>query len=346
MEAKLTIAIPTYKRPTELQLFVEKHYGDLAARNVHLAIFHNEKHPEYIPEEKTHLKNYFNDKNIGINSNMHKICRHFLDPSEYWLPLPDQDTINFNAIDILKKIIAQQRFDCLQFDKGDSMDISKLRVSYECNYLKWLQQSPVSEVQFVYRGGLNTFFSKAQCTHKQGSSMSTALPTHTLCLMKACQGKFVGVNTNLQVVHVDALGSVTSEWPIWIPNIITCHVIFIKFQIYAAISTSIYLPPKNQEIIQNLISGFLPGLANHMLMSVDKKMYCGKRLGKIATKILKQNKSLFSGLNLADIEEFAEINNTSLVDLPLAWQENYHKMKRYRQRFAETYPEWIFDDSE
>ena len=78
----------------------------------------------------------------------------------------------------------------------------------------------------------------------------------------------------------------------------------------------------------------------------DKKMYCGKRLGKIATKILKQNKSLFSGLNLADIEEFAEINNTSLVDLPLAWQENYHKMKRYRQRFAETYPEWIFDDSE
>lgn len=334
---KLTVAIPTYQRPSELESFIKKHHNELAKREILLAIFHNERNPLYSPENSKYLKAYFNTQNIGITGNAKRMCEHFQNPNEYWLPLSDQDTINMQAIDQLLHIISEEDFDCLKFDKGESYEITRLKCTYHSSYLDWLRKVPISEVQFVYRGqALSSLISRRSRT--QGGAMWDSIPTHTLVLIKACKEGFIGVDTNLKIVHNDVLGSVSSGWTHWAPNVITCHVMFMKYLMYAAASmTNKTLSIDNE----GLIKGFLPGLINHMYISIHQKMYSGRRLGKLAGNIIRQNKHIISNLDSSLLEEYDRINNYSLIDLPQTWQKQFYLMEKQMEIFAKTYPSWI-----
>ena len=340
---KLTIAVPTYNRPSELELFVNKHYHDLAIREIHLAIFHNEKNPRYSPQDAKYLKNFYNDNNVGILGNYRRMCEYFQDPDEYWLPLPDQDTINLKPLSQLLCLLDKTKFDCLKFSKGsNNINVSTPVISYHSDYLEWLLRVPISEVQFVYRGvpqQARIHHAKPSCF--DGKAMWMALPNHSNVLHRACTDNFLGVVTNLEIVTIDELGSVTSGWTLWIPNIIACHVFYMKFNIYSYTILSHQTQSAYYSNLYPLIKGFVVGLVNHMIASVDQKMYCGKRLSRTAVRMIEKYKEIFPAEIYAQIQEFKRINEYGLDELSKDWRLNYAAMINERNIFHSCYPEMI-----
>ena len=335
--SRLTVAIPTYQRPSILESFVKKHYEELAKREISLAIFHNESNPLYSPECLKYLKTYFAKVNIGIAGNQKRMCEQFQSPNEYWMPLSDQDTINMEEVDKLLRIISNEDFDCLKFEKGESQKMQNVNYTYYSNYLDWLKIGPISEIPYVFRGRALSCLTTDR-SYRRGSAMWDAIPTHTLLLMKACQEGFIGLDTNLKLVHDDVLGSVTSGWTSWVPNIISCHVMFIKFLMYAEAHTTTNLLSIRNQI---LIKEFLPGLINHMYISTQQNMYSGKRLAKIAVQIIKQNRDIVPNYSDSLLEEYERINNSALIELPEEWSKQFDLMNNQRKIFAETYPAFI-----
>ena len=338
---KFTIAVPTYQRPRELEAFVSAHQNILSERNIHLAIFHNEKNPAYSPENSKYVKKYFNEVNIGTTGNSKKICNFFRDPNEYWLPLPDTDVINEYAIDQLILILNQTKFDCLKFDKGLPDSQSELKVTYFEDYLQWLSKVPISEVQFVYRGGSSNLVDKHLQKKYSGSAFWDRMPYHTYVLQKACMRQFTGVTTNINLVKPDLLGSVSSGWTTWIPNIIICHVTIMKFCIYGAINLSNSRESVTYRQVCSLISCWSPGLINHMRLSITHRMYSGRRINRLAVGIIQKYRDAFDGLDQELIQEFHSINSKPLFDLPIEWQIRYKELLKQRRIFAESYPDWI-----
>ena len=85
--------------------------------------------------------------------------------------------------------------------------------TYYSSYLDWLKIVPISEIQYVYRGRALSCLTTDR-SYRRGSAMWDLYSYAHIATMKACQEEFIGLDTNLKLVHHDVLGSITSGWTV------------------------------------------------------------------------------------------------------------------------------------
>jgi hypothetical protein len=337
---RITVAVPTYKRPSELARFIHRNAGLLERLDVSMAIFHNEPNPDYSPQETRKIKAFFGRDNRGITGNQQLISSYFMDKSEYYILASDQDTINPNALSALIDLIIEIKPSCVGFARGsDNITCSTADHSLCTNYADWLGTVSVSELIFAYKGGLlniNPFLTK----NLPGMAMWRSLPSHSLVLHSALTGHFLGASTGLRVYGEDPMGSVASGWTGWIPNIIICHLIFIRFTIYAFYSAMKEDKSCSKGRLESLIQGYSRGLLNHVMASIELKMYSGPRISSTIRRLIQLYPGAFAGATLESFENFFFFNSAPLLTLPDEWTVIYDQHRSSIDRFKSSYPDW------
>jgi len=337
---RITVAVPTYKRPNDLSRFIDVNLPLLDRLDVFMAIFHNEPNPDYSPQESRRIKTFFKRENRGITGNAQLISSYFINPYEYYIYASDQETINPSSLAALINLIYEIKPSCVGFIRGTDNTTSKVHDHYICNsYANWLEKVAVSETVFAYKGGLiasNPFRNR----NLPGMAMWRSMPTHSLVLHSAVRGDFLGVSTGLSVYEHDIIGSVASGWTSWIPNIIICHVVFIRYTIYAFHVSAKEVKESSSGQLAFLVNAFAKGLHNHAIASVALKMYSGPRLSSTIRRLMQSYPSAFASGTLESLEEFFVLNSEPLTALPYEWSSVYKKHKLSIERFKSTYPDW------
>jgi len=339
---KLTIAIPTYQRPEDLSKFINRHLGKLEELGISVIIFHNESNPIYSPEPRSNLRCIFAEYNKGITGNGQRISHFFDNPNEYYIYTSDQESLNFHELSLLNNFLRAEIVDCMEFNRGDSNLLNPGRTIFYDKYANWLKNVAVSETFFVIRGGLCHKSPQLQVHKHPGMALWKQVPTHSDVLHHACKGNFIGAKTDLNIFNHDILGSITSGWTAWLPNIIICHLVFIKFCQYSIDCTSCIYSEIPHVNTGDLVKGFAEGLYNHTVATVIASMYCGPRLACSVVRIIQRYSHAFKDVNLEIINTFYTLNTKPIESLPSKWREVYDKYSHVRRKFEDTYPDWIF----
>lgn len=337
---QIAIAIPTYKRPLQLRSFMDRHYAGLRKREIPIHVFHNEPSPVYSPSELDGVICYFSIHNLGITGNASRIAKTFADPNIFYIYTSDQEVIVWSQLDVLCSIVGSQKPNIVSFCRsGCTEAICGIKVEAFTNYSEWLCQVPYSETLFVYRGLRSSLTSTAFI----GLDFFRYVPTHSAILHEVAVGrKFLGLKTNISVFKDDPLGSVTSGWTGWIPNIIICHVIFIKYGIYAC-STTAFGSEYNASdtLVLKCIHGFILGFCNHLSLSVHRRMYSGTRVAGFADALLRKYPQAFTPLQVQQVQEFVRLNEQPLTGLSRDWFDIYSSYTDVRFLFFSMYPCWV-----
>ena len=303
-----------------------------------MCVFHNEPDPAFSPTSLKGVTCLYNSTNEGITGNAHRISKHLAKPDSYYIYCSDQERINWASFDLFCDELRSLCPDVASFDRGLGLGSTYTESQSFNNYIDWLCQVPFSETTFAYR----SLPWHSQMAREPGMEMHKMLPTHSRILHNSVlSGKFRGLKTAHQVFAPDPLGSVTSGWTQWIPNIITCHLVFIK---YAFLACS-YASDLNRRIcteahIGPCIEPFIKGLCNHMALSLNEKMYAGKRSAQIISQLVKGQRNLFTLAQQEVAKQYDCINRQPISSLGHEWIKKKSDFFGPIQAFKSTYPSW------
>ena len=336
---QIAIAIPTYNRSAELKVFIDRHYSKLRQRQINIYVFHNEPKPSYSPQHLAGVRCFNSSANKGIIANSQKIVEHFIDNDTYYIYTSDQEQIVWSEFDHFCSLLLSIQPDIASFCRVDSDDARSPTIQTYDNYAQWLSNVAFSETVFAYRGSE----SHSRNLRGIGLDLFKLVPTHSIALQKsAVSNVFLGLKTSCTVFKADPLGSIASGWTSWIPNTIICHLVFIKYAVYACSVTAV--TDKSHFVdarIINCIRPFLPGLCNHLHLSVNNNMYAGIRVANLVASILRKYSIAFTAHQSSQAEYFISFNSHPLGSLNSCWINQYRRYDAIRSLFASMYPSWI-----
>ena len=88
------------------------------------------------------------------------------------------------------------------------------------------------------------------------------------------------------------------------------------------------------------IEGLMPGLINHLRISVALRMYSGRRLGNLVYHLFSELKFMMTDIDAKVVQAFIEYNGIEPKDLDETSFLNLKKFQSQYLAFASIYPTW------
>ena len=333
---KLAIAIPTYNRPVKFKEFLIGISDLLSDLQIPVHVFHNEPTPKYSPDESSILTNYFSSDNQGIQGNTRNILNRFAGTNYHVLITSDEETLLGDGLRYLQSNNNLSTQACGYFNRKISSDACKwnFRPSLNNNLSRWLALVPFTETCYFLK------VDKSALSIASSLPFFRKLPIHSYLLVLATQNSFRGCVVDQPVYTEDHLGSVSSGWPSWIPNIICCNYIFLSFLLYA--EDCIYGPrPSAEERALSAVpyNDYLPGLIGQIKSSLHYQMPSGRRLSGAVYRMCMSRPSSLSSSDIDTLDAFLQFNEY----FPYNEQISKHLFSKFSNpisTFISSYPEW------
>ena len=326
---KIHICVPTYNRPKILKEFVGRHLSLAREENIEINLYHNEPNPQYNGSDDK-INVYYNPRNQGLHYNVKRIMCEQSNRDGYSILCSDQEIINLSELLLLASELKNCNDDLIYFERGDANKAKwGLETQTGIPLWEWLQTVPFTETTFMFKNSIQLRKSLSYGYFK------TNLPLQNHALLLNEKNLFRGGITSYRVFQEDELGSVSSGWTQWPPNIIICHLVYLKYLIYIARSNSM-------DVNCNAIKGLIPGLSNHMLISNMNGMYSGIRLGKLAKGVEQQLRNLMTNAEMQIFKDYINLNSRLMKELSDSEIQIIDTHKEYIKKFQSIYPEWNY----